>query len=120
MNYLLWVVLPNFNALSSFFGVIGAFVWTILYSIKYIDSKINDEELSSDTHKIFKKVGIFLGILLTLGCLTPGKEQVKSLVLIDTISHVKNIKELPDNTIELLNMFIKNQITKIGDNHDRL
>ena len=55
------------------------------------------------------------GALLTLACLTPDKEQLQALVLIDTISHVKNIKELPDNTVELLNVFVKSQISKLKD-----
>lgn len=115
MNYLMWVVLPNLNVLFTLFGVLGMIIWVLIFLFIVADKICNNQEIKPETHRVMKKTGIMFGALLTLACLTPDKEQLQALVLIDTISHVKNIKELPDNTVELLNVFVKSQISKLKD-----
>lgn len=113
MNYLLWIVLPNINCCACMVGIVGSIAVGIGYAMTLFCFLSNNEEVPTKTNKTFKTAAIICAALLGIACLTPNKEQLKTLVLVDTISHVKNIKDLPDNTVELLNTFIKSQTDKI-------
>jgi hypothetical protein len=113
MNYLLWVVLPNISNVTTTTGIFVLIYVIIAYGYTLSHFRSNDEEIPAETNKTFKFPVIICAVLLGISCLTPSKKQLQTLVVVDTISHVKNIKELPDNTVELINAFIKSQTDKI-------
>lgn len=106
MNYLLWVILPNINAALSCLGAVGLLAFGgIGIRCYWLSSKELEKNI---------KTGLIISSLFILvSCLTPDKEQLQVLVLIDTVNNIKSMKELPENTIGLLNSWLKNQTKKL-------
>lgn len=116
MNYFLWVVLPNLSGISlSLFCVCFA-VLLVSFLIGVVWLSDQRQYTFTDMSNWFKKPVYLVIALGILAAITPSQEQLNKYVLMEAIGKVKNIQDLPDNTVELINTYLTKEIAKLKGN----
>ena len=124
MNELYWInVLGALSNISTLFcmvfgiATIICFVWTIAGAI---DENV-DEKIHQISKKCLKYFAILLSIFLTINIFVPNKNDLYVIYgignVVDYCKKNDGMKELPDNAIKALNLYLKNNIKENGENN---
>lgn len=101
------------------FGIatIICFVWTIAGAI---DENV-DEKIHQISKKCLKYFAILLSIFLTINIFVPNKNDLYVIYgignVVDYCKKNDGMKELPDNAIKALNLYLKNNIKENEENN---
>lgn len=124
MNELYWInVLGTISDVSSLFcflfgaAVIVFFGWTVAVAI--------DENIDDKFHQVPKKclkyTAILFSIFLTINIFVPNKNDLYVIYgignVIDYCKKNDDMKELPDNAVKALNLYLKKNIKENGENN---
>lgn len=124
MNELYWInVLGTISDVSSLFCflfgavVIVSFGWTVAVAI--------DENIDDKFHQVPKKclkyTAILFSIFLTINIFVPNKNDLYVIYgignVIDYCKKNDDMKELPDNAVKALNLYLKKNIKENGENN---
>lgn len=123
MNELYWInVLGTISDVSSLFCfVFGAmvivfFVWTIVTIDENVDDKV--QQLPK---KYLKYIAILFSIFLTINIFVPNKNNLYAIYgignVIDYCKKNDDMKELPDNAVKALNLYLKKNIKENEENN---
>lgn len=124
MNELYWInVLGALSNISTLFcmvfgiATIICFVWTIAGAI---DENV-DEKIHQISKKCLKYFAILLSIFLTINIFVPNKNDLYVIYgignVVDYCKKNDGMKELPDNAIKALNLYLKNNIKENEENN---
>ena len=124
MNELYWInVLGTISDVSSLFCfVFGAmvivfFVWTIAVTI---DENV-DDKVQQLPKKYLKYIAILFSIFLTINIFVPNKNNLYAIYgignVIDYCKKNDDMKELPDNAVKALNLYLKKNIKENEENN---
>lgn len=124
MNELYWInVLGALSNISTFFcmvfgiATIICFVWPIAGAI---DENV-DEKIHQISKKCLKYFAILLSIFLTINIFVPNKNDLYVIYgignVVDYCKKNDGMKELPDNAIKALNLYLKNNIKENEENN---
>ncbi len=124
MNELYWInVLGTISDVSSLFcflfgaAVIVFFGWTVAVAI--------DENIDDKFHQLPKKclkyTAILFSIFLTINIFVPNKNDLYVIYgignVIDYCKKNDDMKELPDNAVKALNLYLKKNIKENEENN---
>lgn len=125
MNELYWInvlgALSNISSLLCF--VFGAatiifFVWSIAGEIE----ENVDDKIRQMTKKYLKYCAILFSIFLTINIFVPNKNDLYVIYgvgnVIDYCKKNDGMKELPDNAIKALNLYLENNIKENKENEE--
>ncbi len=124
MNELYWInvlgALSNISSLFCFvFGTatIISFVWSIAVVIE----EDVDDKIRQIPKKYLKYFAILFSIFLTINIFVPNKNDLYVIYgignVVDYCKKNDGIKELPDNAIKALNLYLKNNIEENEENN---
>lgn len=124
MNELYWInVLGTLNYISSLFCFVFGIVTIIcfLWSIAVVVEEDVDDKIRQIPKKYLKYFAILFSIFLTINIFVPNKNDLYVIYgignVVDYCKKNDDMKELPDNAIKALNLYLKNNIKENEENN---
>ena len=123
MNELYWInVLGTLNYISSLFCFVFGIVTIIcfVWSIAVVVEEDVDDKIRQIPKKYLKYFAILFSIFLTINIFVPNKNDLYVIYgignVVDYCKKNDDMKELPDNAIKALNLYLKNNIKENEEN----
>lgn len=124
MNELYWInVLGTLSYISSLFCFVFGIVTIIcfVWSIAVVVEDDVDDKIRQIPKKYLKYFAILFSIFLTINIFVPNKNDLYVIYgignVVDYCKKNDGIKELPDNAIKALNLYLKNNIEENEENN---
>ena len=124
MNELYWInVLGTLSYISSLFCFVFGIVTIIcfVWSIAVIVEEDVDDKIRQISKKYLKYFAILFSIFLTINIFVPNKNDLYAIYgignVVDYCKKNDGMKELPDNTVKALNLYLKNYIKENEENN---
>lgn len=124
MNELYWInVLGTLNYISSLFCFVFGIVTIIcfVWSIAVVVEEDVDDKIRQIPKKYLKYFAILFSIFLTINIFVPNKNDLYVIYgignVVDYCKKNDDMKELPDNAIKALNLYLKNNIEENEENN---
>lgn len=124
MNELYWInVLGTLNYISSLFCFVFGIVTIIcfVWSIAVVVEEDVDDKIRQIPKKYLKYFAILFSIFLTINIFVPNKNDLYVIYgignVVDYCKKNDDMKELPDNAIKALNLYLKNNIKENEENN---
>lgn len=124
MNELYWInVLGALSNISSLFCLVFGIVTIIcfVWSIAVVVEEDVDDKIRQIPKKYLKYFAILFSIFLTINIFVPNKNDLYVIYgignVVDYCKKNDDMKELPDNAIKALNLYLKNNIEENEENN---
>lgn len=124
MNELYWInVLGTLSYISSLFCFVFGIVTIIcfVWSIAVVVEDDVDDKIRQIPKKYLKYFAILFSIFLTINIFVPNKNDLYVIYgignVVDYCKKNDDMKELPDNAIKALNLYLKNNIEENEENN---
>lgn len=124
MNELYWInVLGTLSYISSLFCFVFGTVTIIcfVWSIAVVVEEDVDDKIRQIPKKYLKYFAILFSIFLTINIFVPNKNDLYVIYgignVVDYCKKNDDMKELPDNAIKALNLYLKNNIEENEENN---
>lgn len=124
MNELYWInVLGTLSYISSLFCFVFGIVTIIcfVWSIAVVVEDDVDDKIRQIPKKYLKYFAILFSIFLTINIFVPNKNDLYVIYgignVVDYCKKNDGMKELPDNAINALNLYLKNNIKENEENN---
>lgn len=124
MNELYWInVLGALSNISSLFCLVFgvATIISFAWSIAVVIEKDVDDKIRQISKKNLKYFAILFSIFLTINIFIPNKNDLYVIYgignVVDYCKKNDDMKELPDNAIKALNLYLKNNIEENEENN---